>query len=135
MDRHRAGRVVHAVDAGAAEREALPGPEPADLPGHAHRERLVRGPSGQHVDADARAVVVVEAGVPRLPPGVQPRLGVRRPPEQSRLARAGAIERARVDVGRRGARELGALGRRQDASGVAQSCDRRLVHRDVSLQA
>ena len=118
----------------ADEREPLTRPEPAQLPRHADGERLVRGLAGQHVHADARAVVVVEAGVARLPPGIQPGLRVRRPPEQARRSGARPVELVELDQRRRRTRQLGALVGLEGPSRLAEPCDRLLVCHAASLR-
>src|SRR4051794_39765083 len=122
VDVHRDGSrpVIHAVDAIGAEGERLAGPVGADAPGPAHRERLVGRVALDHEDADARAAVVVEARVPRLPPGVEPGLAVLAAPEQLEGARALAREGRGVDAPGRRASELGALLRLERATGVGE---------------
>jgi hypothetical protein len=68
-------------------------------------ERLAQCSSLQHVDADARAAVVMEACVPRLPPGVEPRLRVLVAPEELGRPRAATVEGVQLDPLRRGAGE------------------------------
>ena len=120
VNRHGTRLVVHAVDAVGTERERLAGAVGADAPGPAHGEGLVRRAALDHEDADARPAVIVESGVPSLPPRVQPRLAVVVAPEQLERARATAGEPARVDA--RGCRpcELGAFVRVKRTAGVGE---------------
>jgi hypothetical protein len=68
-------------------------------------ERLARGSAFQHVDTDARASVVVDARVSRLPPRVEPRLRMLIAPQELERPFAATLECAQVDTFCRGARE------------------------------
>ena len=68
------------------------------MAGPADRERLVRRAALDHEDADARAAVVVEARVARLPPGVEPGLAVLVAPEQLERSRAARAASAAVSM-------------------------------------
>jgi hypothetical protein len=59
--------VLHPVNAGAGEGERVARRVAADVSGSAHRQALVGDVAGDHVDADRRPVMVVEAGI--APPG------------------------------------------------------------------
>ena len=67
MDRDRVRVVVHAVDVAALEGERVAGPVLAQTGGPPDDERLLGDAALENVDAAARAVVVVEPGVARLP--------------------------------------------------------------------
>src|SRR5436190_609053 len=98
MDGDGAGLVIHAVDAVAREPERLARAVLTRLRRAADGERLVPGAAFDHVDADARAGVVVITGIARLPPQIEPRFGMLIAPQQHRLARAGAVEPAGLDL-------------------------------------
>ena len=72
-------------------------------------ERLAHGSPLQDVDANARAPVVMEARVPRLPPRVEPCLRVLVAPEELERPFPATLESAQLDTLRRGAREGHAL--------------------------
>lgn len=67
VHRDRVGVVGHPVDAGAGEGERGACRVAADAAGAAHRQPLVGDVAGDHVHADRRPVMVVEAGI--APPG------------------------------------------------------------------
>lgn len=97
MDGDGSGLVVHAVDAVAGEPERLTRAVLTRRRRRANGERLVPGAARDHLDADARASVVVVTGIARLPPQIEPRFGVLIAPQQHRLTRAGAVESAWLD--------------------------------------
>ena len=78
-----------------------------------HCARLVPRAALDHVHADARAGVVVVAGIARLPPQVEPRFGMLVTPQQHGLTGAGAVETAGLDQFRRPPGPFRALVRRQ----------------------
>jgi len=113
MDSHGTAVVFHAMDSGAGERERLA----CAVLGDAARtaadpERLVASAPFEHVDADAGTAVVVEAGVTRLPPLIEPGLRMLVSPEELERAFATPLERREVDELGRGAGKSSAfLGR------------------------
>jgi glucarate dehydratase len=109
VDRDGAAIVLHAVDARAGEREGVAGSVLADATLSADDERLVASSAFEHVDADARARVVVESRVARLPPLVEPRLGVGVPPEELEGALSSSFERGKIDEPCRFPRQRGAV--------------------------
>ena len=97
MDGDGSGLVIHAMDALAGEPEGLARAIPACLGRLPDGERLVPGAAFDHVDANARASVVVVAGVARLPPQIEPRLRMIIAPQQHRFTGAGAVEPPGID--------------------------------------
>jgi glucarate dehydratase len=109
VDRHCAPIVLHSVDAVARERERLVRPDLPDPARSVDDEGFVPRSSFEHVDADARAAVIVVAGVARLPPQVQPAFRVLVAPEQLERAVPAAIEGRDIDEPGGGLREIRAL--------------------------
>src|SRR6202167_5482906 len=82
MDGDRSGLMIHPVHAVAGEPELLARAVLVRGRRRADRERLVPRAARDHVYADTRAIMVVVAGVARLPPQVEPSFGVRIVAEQ-----------------------------------------------------
>ena len=106
VDRYRATLMVHSVDSRRRRTERLPGFICLDATGATpDDERLARSSTLQHMYADARAPVIMEARVSRLPPRVEPRLRVLVAPQELERPFAATLEGAQLDTLRRGARE------------------------------
>ena len=132
MDGHGAPLVLHPVDPGVRKREGLAG----HVLGHAARaaddEDLVARSPLEHIDADAGASVVVESGVARLPPGVEPPLRVLVSPQELERPFALALERRDVDDLCSRSREARALLGREVLAGTRQCLEARSIdHRCI----
>ena len=134
MHGHRSLVVVDTMDPVAGERERLAGAEPGRTAAALDPEVLARHLASDHVDAAARPAVVVEAAVPRLPPGVEPGLRACGAPEGHGLARRAAVECLDVDQRGHAGRDRGALPRvenpdRADRDGIDVVLHRRIFAR------
>ena len=107
-----------------------PAPYSSDAALPTDHERLVASRAFEHVHADARPGVVVEPGVARLPPQVEPGLGVRCPPEELEGALSRALERVELDQSGRGLCERGALVRGQVVIRVLERVEAAEVQHD-----
>jgi len=85
------------MDACGGGRERLAGLILGDAARPADDEPLGPGVTFEHVNADAGAAVVMEAGVARLPSRVEPGLGMAVAPEQLERPGPAAVERNKVD--------------------------------------
>jgi len=121
VDGHGSRLVVDAMDARGGCAERLAGTELVRAALPADREPFADGATGEHVDADARAAVVVESGIARRPPLIEPALRVLVAPEQLERPVTVALERTDLDELGSRASELHALVRREIALAERES--------------
>ncbi len=128
MDGDGTAVVLHAMDARAGERERIAGGVLADAALPSDDERLVARAAFEHMDADTRAAVVVEARIARLPPEVEPGFGVGIAPEELERPLSGSLERAEVDELRGLAGEIGTLVRGEIAIACGKPVEAGIGH-------
>ena len=127
VDRHGSRLMVDAMDARGGCRERLARTELVRAAWSTNREPFADGASGEHVDPDARAAVVVKSGIARRPLLIQPALRMLVAPEE--LERSVPVALEGIDLDELGSRagELHALLRRKVAIAERESFEARLV--------
>lgn len=101
--------MIDAVDTRGRRGERLPCPVVACMTRSGDDEGLAGDTALEDVDADARAAVVVKAGVPRLPPAIEPGFRVVVTPQKLERSLSDLLERPEHDQPGSRARELRAL--------------------------